>query len=178
MSQLLLELLSEEIPARMQTRAAGDLRRLVTDGMSSARLAFGDAHVYVTPRRLTLVIEDVADGSEALVEERKGPRVGAPDKAVQGFLRGSGLASIDEAIVVSDAKKGDYYVARMEKPGQSASSIIGGLIPDVLRSFPWPKSMRWGEGEFTWVRPLQSILCVLDGSVVPFEVAGLHSGDE
>ena len=144
MPELLLELFSEEIPARMQATAAVDLARLVTKGMTDAGLSHGEHAAYATPRRLTLVVKDVAAGSEAVSEERKGPRVGAPDKAIAGFLRGAGLASIDEAEVVSDPKKGDFYVARTEKPGRDAANIIAETVPDVIRKFPWPKSMEWG----------------------------------
>ncbi|MEM1370809.1 MAG: glycine--tRNA ligase subunit beta, partial [Pseudomonadota bacterium] len=177
MPQLLLELLSEEIPARMQAPAANDLQRLVCSGLQQSRLAFGAAQSYATPRRLTLVIDDVAAASETLMEERKGPRVSAPQKAIDGFLRGAGLASVDQATVVSDAKKGDYYVARTQKPGQPAEAIIAAVVPDVVKAFPWPKSMRWGSGDLTWVRPLQSILALLGGAVIDLEVAGIKSCD-
>lgn len=176
MSELLLELLSEEIPARMQTRASEELCRLVTAALTAEGLAFGEAQSFATPRRLTLYIQGVADHSPAVSNERKGPRVGAPEKAIAGFLRGAGLASIDEADVVSDPKKGDFYVARTERPGRAASEIIADVIPEVMGKFPWPKSMRWGEGTFQWVRPLKSIVCLLDGKVVEFEVAGVASG--
>ncbi len=178
MPQLLLELLSEEIPARMQARAAADLLRLVGDGLKAAGLEVGSGQSYVTPRRLTVVFEDVPEKSPAVSDERKGPRVGAPDKAIEGFLRGAGLKSIDEAEVVSDPKKGDFYVARIDRPGRPASDIVAELIPDVAAKFPWPKSMRWGSGDFQWVRPLQSVLCLFGGKVVPFEIAGIASGNE
>jgi glycyl-tRNA synthetase beta chain len=175
MAELLLELFSEEIPARMQARAAEDLKRLVTEGLSAEGLETGEAAAYATPRRLTLVVEGVPAMSPAIREERKGPRVGAPEAALQGFLKAAGLASIGEATVISDAKKGDYYVARLEKPGRAAAAIVGDVVPGVMRRFPWPKSMRWGSETFTWVRPLHSILCLLDGEVVPFEIAGVES---
>ncbi|MEQ8824760.1 MAG: glycine--tRNA ligase subunit beta [Filomicrobium sp.] len=178
MPQLLLELLSEEIPARMQARAADDLARLVTTGLKAAGLEHGSYQAYATPRRLTIVLEDVPAMSPAISEERKGPRVGAPEKALQGFLRGAGLSSIDEAEVVSDPKKGDFYVAKIEKPGRPAPEIIAEVVSEVAGKFPWPKSMRWGSGDFQWVRPLQSVLCLLDGKVVPFEIAGIASGDK
>ncbi|MEL7544368.1 MAG: glycine--tRNA ligase subunit beta, partial [Pseudomonadota bacterium] len=177
MPELLLELFSEEIPARMQQQAAADLARLVTKSMADAGLAHGDVKTYATPRRLTLVLEDVAAGSQAVVEERKGPRVGAPEKAIEGFMRGAGLASIDDATIVSDPKKGDFYVARSEKPGRAASDILADIVPDVVKKFPWPKSMEWGHGGLRWVRPLQRIVCLLDGDTVPFEIAGIASGD-
>lgn len=177
MPELLLELFSEEIPARMQVRAAEDLKRLVRDGLTAAGLQVGDAYAFATPRRLALSISDVPLGSEAVSEERKGPRVGAPDKAVQGFLRAAGLKSLDEAEVVSDPKKGEYYLARIEKPGRNTSDIVAAVVPAVVANFPWPKSMRWGAERLQWVRPLQSILCIFDGAVVPFSVQGISSGN-
>ena len=177
MSELLLELFSEEIPARMQMRSAEDLRRLVTDGLKAQGLTVGESQAFATPRRLTLAVQDVPARSPGFSEERKGPRVNAPENAIQGFLRAAGLTSIGEASVVSDPKKGDYYVARIERPGRSAYEIIAEVVPDVMRRFPWPKSMRWGWNTFTWVRPLHGIVCLLDGEVVPFEVAGVASGN-
>jgi glycyl-tRNA synthetase beta chain len=199
MPDLLLELFSEEIPARMQRQAAEDLRRLVTDGLVGAGLTYEGARAFVTPRRLALTMHGLTARSADLREERKGPRVGAPDKAVQGFLRAAGLASIDDAEVQSDPKKGDFYVAIVEKPGRAAEEIVAELVPGVIRGFPWPKSMRWGarstpadspfaEGEadgtssLRWVRPLRSILCTFgpeteDPIVVPFEVGGLAAGN-
>ena len=177
MPQLLLELVSEEIPARMQARAAEDLARLVSAGLKSGGLEHGSCLSFATPRRLTVVIEDLPAMSPAISDERKGPRVGAPEKAIEGFLRGAGLSSIDEATVVSDEKKGDFYVAKIEKPGRPAPEIIAEVIPEVAAKFPWPKSMRWGSGDFQWVRPLQSVLCLFDGNVVPFEIAGIAAGN-
>ncbi len=177
MSELLLELFSEEIPARMQVRASEDLKRLVTDGLKARGLATGEARVYSTPRRLTLVIENVPAKSPAISEEKKGPRTNAPEQAVAGFLKSAGLAKIEDAEIVKDEKKGDYYVARIEKPGRDANDIIAEVVTETLAKFPWPKSMRWGSAPFQWVRPLQSILCLLGGKVVPFEVAGLTSGN-
>ncbi|CCB67347.1 glycine--tRNA ligase subunit beta [Hyphomicrobium sp. MC1] len=178
MSELLLELLSEEIPARMQLRAADDLKRLVVEGLKARGLDVGEARAFSTPRRLTLVIENVPHGSPAISEEKKGPRVGAPEQAVQGFLKSAGLASIADATVVKDEKKGDYYVAKIEKPGRDAPEIIAETVTDVAAKFPWPKSMRWGSSTFQWVRPLQSVLCLLGGKVVPFEINGIASGHE
>jgi len=177
MPELLLELLSEEIPARMQARAARDLARLVTDRLNEQGLALGAAQSFVTPRRLVLYASNVPDHAPAVNEERKGPRVGAPDKAVQGFLRGAGLKSIEEAEIVPDPKKGDFYVARITNPGRPATEIIAETVPSVCAKFPWPKSMRWGDGDFAWVRPLQSIVCLLGGKVVPFTLAGIESGN-
>jgi glycyl-tRNA synthetase beta chain len=176
MPELLLELFSEEIPARMQARAADDLARLVTDGLRAAGLWCGQARAFATPRRLALVVADVPALSPAIVEERKGPRVGAPDAAVQGFLKAAGLASLSQAEVVSDPKRGEFYVARSERPGRPAAEIVAEVVPETMRKFPWPKAMRWGDRNFQWVRPLHGIVCQLDGVVVPFEVAGVRSG--
>jgi glycyl-tRNA synthetase beta chain len=177
MSELLIELFSEEIPARMQVRAGEDLKRLIADGLGAAGLTFATARAYSTPRRLALVIDGLPHVSPAISEERKGPRVGAPEQAVAGFLKSAGLAGIADAEVVKDEKKGDYYLARIEKPGRKAADIVGELVPNVLARFPWPKSMRWGSGTFQWVRPLHSIICLLDGKVVPFAIAGVASGN-
>jgi glycyl-tRNA synthetase beta chain len=176
MSELLLELFSEEIPARMQVRAAEDLKRLVLEGLAATGLAVGTAMSFSTPRRLTLVVKDVAARSPAISDERKGPRVGAPEQAIAGFLKAAGLASIGEATVVSD-KKGDYYVAKIEKPGRAAAEIIAEVVPAVLEKFPWPKSQRWGSRLETWVRPLHGILCLLGGKVVPFAWAGVEASN-
>jgi len=177
MSELLLELFSEEIPARMQARAAEDLRRLVVEGVQAQGLAVGEAMAFATPRRLALVVQDVAARSPAISEERKGPRVGAPEQALAGFLKSAGLASIGEAEVVSDPKKGDYYVARIEKPGRAAKDIIAEVVPAVLAKFPWPKSQRWGSRPEVWVRPLHGIVCLLAGKVVPFAWAGIEASN-
>ncbi|MDX2259221.1 MAG: glycine--tRNA ligase subunit beta [Hyphomicrobiaceae bacterium] len=177
MPQLLLELFSEEIPARMQAKAAEDLQRLVVAGLAARGLASGTAMSFATPRRLALVVEDVPAQSPATSEERKGPRVGAPAAAIDGFLKATGLAGIEAAEVVSDAKKGDYYLARIERPGRHAAVIIAETVGEACAKFPWPKSMRWGTSDFTWVRPLQSVLCLFGGAIVPVSVAGLEAGD-
>jgi glycyl-tRNA synthetase beta chain len=176
MADLLLELLSEEIPARMQSRAAADLQRLVVDGLKAQGLATGPAQAFVTPRRLALLLEGVPAKSPDTAEERKGPRVNAPDAAIAGFVKSAGLRSIRDAEIVKDAKKGDFYVARIETPGRTADAIVAKLLPAVVAKFPWPKSMRWGSGKTTWVRPLHSILCLLDGQVVPFAIENVVSG--
>ncbi|TDI55572.1 MAG: glycine--tRNA ligase subunit beta, partial [Alphaproteobacteria bacterium] len=144
MPDLLLEPFSEEIPARMQGRAADDLRRLVTDGMVEAGLTYEGAKAFATPRRLALTVHGVTARSADVTRERKGPRVGAPEKAIAGFVRAAGLQSIDQAKIHKDAKKGDFYVAVEKKPGRAAQDIIAELMPSVIRAFPWPKSMRWG----------------------------------
>ena len=187
MPDLLLELRSEEIPARMQRKAANDLKSLVTNALVDAGLTYEGAAAHWTPRRLVLDLRGLTARSKDTREERKGPRVGAPEKAVEGFLRGAGLSSIEDAEVRTDPKKGDFYVAVIEKPGRDAATIIADAMPGIIRDFPWPKSMRWGErsrepGSLRWVRPLQSIVCTLgpeteDPEVVPFEVDGIASGD-
>jgi glycyl-tRNA synthetase beta chain len=176
MPELLLELFSEEIPARMQGRAAEDLKRLVTEGLKAEGLEAGEAKAYATPRRLALVVEGVPAKSPDISEERKGPRVNAPDQAIAGFVKSAGLRSIKDAQIVKDDKKGDFYVVRIEKPGRAATEIVAALVPAVVARFPWPKSMRWGSGRTTWVRPLHSIVCLLDGKVVPFAIEDAEAG--
>ncbi|MDQ6436020.1 glycine--tRNA ligase subunit beta [Mesorhizobium sp. LHD-90] len=199
MPDLLLELRSEEIPARMQRKAAGDLRKMVTDGLVEAGLTYEAAREYWTPRRLTLDVRGLTAKSKDVREERKGPSTKAPEQAVQGFLRSAGLSDISQAEIQSDPKKGDFYVARIVKPGRAAEEIIAALMPEVIKTFPWPKSMRWGpasgpkgfrygktEGRggeaLRWVRPLQSIVCTFgpeteEPVVVDFEVDGIRSGN-
>jgi glycyl-tRNA synthetase beta chain len=195
MPDLLLELRSEEIPARMQRKAAGDLKKMVTDALVDAGLTYEGAREYWTPRRLTLDIRGLTARSADIKEEKKGPSVSAPQGAIDGFLRGAGLTSIDQAIIKTDPKKGDFYVAYMEKPGRAAEEIIADVMPGIIRAFPWPKSMRSGfasmpkgsgyggiEGKgmesLRWVRPLQSIVCTFgpehdEVQVIPFEIDGI-----
>ncbi|KQW31496.1 glycine--tRNA ligase subunit beta [Rhizobium sp. Root274] len=195
MPDLLLELRSEEIPARMQRKAAGDLKKMVTDALVDAGLTYEGAREYWTPRRLTLDIRGLTARSADIKEEKKGPSVSAPQGAIDGFLRGAGLTSIDQAIVKTDPKKGDFYVAYLEKPGRAAEEIIADVMPGIIRAFPWPKSMRSGfasmpkgsgyggiEGKgmesLRWVRPLQSIVCTFgpehdEVQVIPFEIDGI-----
>ena len=187
MPDLLLELFSEEIPARMQARAAEDLRKLVTDRLVGAGLVYEGAKAFVTPRRLALAVHGVPARQADLREEKKGPRVGAPENAIAGFLKAAGLKSIKEAKVQPD-KKGDFYVAVIERPGRAAIEVIGEILADVVKSFPWPKSMRWGArskepGALTWVRPLHSILATFgpeteEPDIVPFSVDGIAAGNE
>lgn len=170
----------------MQRKAAGDLKKMLTDGLVEAGLTYEAAREYWTPRRLTLDIRGLTARSKDIHEEIKGPSTSAPEQAVQGFLRKAGLSSIAEAHVHSDPKKGDFYVAHISKPGRAAEEIIAGLVPDIVRDFPWPKSMRWGPasakpGSLRWVRPLQSILCTFgpeteEPVVVDFEIDGIRSG--
>ncbi len=176
MPDLLLELFSEEIPARMQARAEADLARMMTDALTQGGLKVGATKTYSGPRRIVFIAEGVPAQSAATVEERKGPRVGAPEKAVEGFLRAAGLKSLDECQIAKDPK-GDYYLARSEKPGRSAPSIIAEAVPEIVRKFPWAKSMRWGASRIRWIRPLHSILCLFDDKPVEFEVDGIKSGD-
>jgi glycyl-tRNA synthetase beta chain len=176
MPELLLELFSEEIPARMQARAADDLRRLMLEGLKGQGLAASEARAYVTPRRLALVVEDVPARSPDLSEERKGPRVNAPEQAIAGFLKSTGLKSLKEAKVVKDEKRGDFYVVRTEKPGRAAEEIVGEVVAAVAAKFPWPTSMRWGSERMHWVRPLHSIVCLFDSKVVPLTIAQVEAG--
>jgi glycyl-tRNA synthetase beta chain len=207
MPDLLLELFSEEIPARMQARAAEDLRKLVTDRLVDAGLVYEGAKAFVTPRRLALAVQGVPVRQPDVKEEKKGPRVGAPAGAIEGFVRAAGLKSIEEATVKPD-KKGDFYVAVIEKPGRPAIEVISQLVPEVVRAFPWPKSMRWGEPRtkdvvtedgdtvvtqagdkivaddwIRWVRPLHSVVATFgpeteEPEIVHFEVGGIKAGDE
>ena len=183
----LLELFSEEIPARMQARAAEDLRKLVTEALVGQGLLYEGAKAFVTPRRLALAVKGMPVRQPDVKEEKKGPRVGAPEGAIQGFLRAAGLGSINEAKVVPD-KKGDFYVAVIEKPGRPAIDVIAEIVPEVVKTFPWPKSMRWGEqsarpGSLGWVRPLHSIVATFgpeteEPDIVPFAIDGIKAGDE
>ena len=177
MAELLLELFSEEIPARMQGRARDELARLLSNALGEAGLEFKEIRTFATPRRLTALIEGLPARSPDIREERKGPRVDAPEAAIKGFLKAAGLSSVDQA-ETRDDKKGAYYVALIEKPGRATSEVVAGIVPEIIRSFPWPKSMRWGSGKLRWVRPLHSIICLLDGKVVHFEIDGIRSGKE
>ena len=180
MPDLLIELFSEEIPARMQARAAEDLKKRVTDGLVEAGLTYAGAAAFVTPRRLTLTLQGLLAASPTLREERKGPRVDAADKAIEGFLRGAGVSR--DQLEQRDDKKGAVFYALIDKPGRPAAAIVAEVLEQVIRSFPWPKSMRWGTGSLRWVRPLQSILCLLTdedgGQIVPLEVDGIIAGDQ
>jgi len=187
MPDLLLELFSEEIPARMQGKAADDLKKMVTDRLVDAGLIYEGARAFATPRRLALFVQGVPARQPDLKEERKGPRVGAPEGAIAGFLKAAGLASISEAAIQKDPKKGDFYIALMEKPGRPALDVIGELLQVVVRTFPWPKSMRWGAqsrkgGSLEWVRPLHSIVATFgpeteEPEIVPVAIDGITSGD-
>ncbi len=180
MPDLLIELFSEEIPARMQARAADDLRKRMTDGLVEAGLTYAGAQAFSTPRRLTLAVEGLLAESPTIKEERKGPRVDAPEKAIEGFLRGAGVSRDD--LEVRDEKKGQVYFATITKPGRPADAIVAEVLEGVIRNFPWPKSMRWGSGSLRWVRPLHSILCILtddagEARVVDLDVDGIKAGN-
>jgi glycyl-tRNA synthetase beta chain len=170
MAELLLELLSEEIPARMQARAADDLKRLVSDRLKAAGLEFTDARAFVTPRRLALVVDGLPTARADVSEERRGPRVGAPEQAMQGFLKATGLTSLDQA-EKRDTGKGEFWFAVIARKGGPTAEALPGIIDAAMKALPWPKSMKWGSGTMTWVRPLQSIVALFDGKVLAGEVA-------
>lgn len=180
MSDLLLEIFSEEIPARMQARASEDLKKLVTNAMVEAGITYESAAAFATPRRLCLTVSGVLSESKPLREERKGPRTDAPEQAVNGFLRSTGLSL--EQLEKREDKKGEVYFAVIEKPGRKAADVVAEAVEAAIRNFPWPKSMRWGSGTLKWVRPMHSILCILSdeegAEVVPFDIDGIKSGDK
>ena len=186
MPELLLELFSEEIPARMQAKAADDLRRMVTDRLVAEGLVYEGAKAFATPRRLVLTVHGIPARQSDLKEERRGPRVGGPEAAIQGFLKATGLASLEQAKIQRDPKKGDFYVALIEKPGRATLDVLADMLPVIIRTFPWPKSMRWGErsarpGALQWVRPLHSIVATFgmeteEPDVVKFAVDGIEAG--
>jgi glycyl-tRNA synthetase beta chain len=186
MPDLLLELFSEEIPARMQAKAADDLRRMVTEKLVAEGLVYEGAKAFATPRRLALTVHGIPVRQSDLKEERRGPRVGGQDAAIQGFLKATGLASIEEAKIQTDPKKGDFYIALIEKPGRATIDVLADILPVIIRTFPWPKSMRWGErsaksGALSWVRPLHAITATFgleteEPDVVKFAVDGIEAG--
>ena len=180
MTELLLELYSEEIPARMQQKASADLKRLVCDALVDAGLTYASAGAFSTPRRLTLVLDQISNQSQPKRQERRGPRVDAPQKALDGFLQSTGLQK--DQLEIREDKKGATYYATIEHPGQSATDIIAQCLPDILHNFPWPKSMRWGDSSLRWVRPLHSILCILsseDGAdTVDLNLDGLCASNQ
>jgi glycyl-tRNA synthetase beta chain len=186
MPDLLLELFSEEIPARMQAKAADDLRRMVTDKLVAEGLVYEGAKAFATPRRLALTVHGIPTRQADLKDERKGPRVGGAEAAIQGFLKATGLSSIEEATIQRDPKKGDFYVALIEKPGRATIDVLAEMLPVIIRTFPWPKSMRWGKrserpGALNWVRPLHAITATFgleteEPDVVSFSVNGIEAG--
>jgi glycyl-tRNA synthetase beta chain len=186
MTDLLLELFSEEIPARMQAKAADDLRRMVTDRLVAEGLVYEGAKAFATPRRLALTVHGIPARQSDLKEERRGPRVGGPDAAIAGFLKATGLSSIDEAKIQTDSKKGDFYIALIERPGRATLDVLADMLPVIIRTFPWPKSMRWGErsarpGALSWVRPLHAIVATFgleteEPDVVTFSIDGIEAG--
>src|ERR1700688_607680 len=183
---LLIELFSEEIPARMQAKAADDLRRMVTDKLVAEGLVYEGAKAFATPRRLALTVHGIPARQSDLKEERRGPRVGGPDAAIQGFLKATGLARIEDAKIQRDPKKGDFYIALIEKPGRATLDVLAEILPVIIRTFPWPKSMRWGESSIKpnslrWVRPLHAITATFgleteEPDVVKFSVDGIEAG--
>jgi glycyl-tRNA synthetase beta chain len=179
MPDLLIELFSEEIPARMQAKAAADLKKLITDGLIDAGLTYAGAGAFSTPRRLALSVEGLAAESPDTSEERKGPKVGAPDGAIEGFCRGAGVSR--DSLEARDTGKGEVYFAVIEKPGRKAADVITEVLEATIKNFPWPKSMRWAMGTLKWVRPLHSIICILSdeagAQVVPVSVEGITSSD-
>jgi glycyl-tRNA synthetase beta chain len=164
MAELLIELFSEEIPARMQARAAEDLKKLITDKLKAAGLAFERAEAHVTPRRLALVVDGLPEKQPDVKDERRGPRVDAPEKAIQGFLGSTGL-TLDQC-EQRDTGKGTFLFAVIEKTGQETRAVLPDLILEAIRELPWPKSMRWAKNGFRWVRPLHSVLAILDGETL------------
>jgi glycyl-tRNA synthetase beta chain len=180
MPDLLIELFSEEIPARMQSKAADDLRARLTEALVEAGLTYAGAAAFSTPRRLALTVQGLSGQSPTTREERKGPRVDAPEQAIEGFLRGAGLTRDD--LEIRDEKKGQVYFATITKPGRAAAEIVAEELDKIIRNFPWPKSMRWGAGSLRWVRPLHSILCILtdeagEVTVVDLDVDGIRAGN-
>lgn len=177
MAQFLFEIFCEEIPARMQARAEDDLKRLMSERLKEAGLKWDSLEAFSGPRRLGLVIEGLPLKTADVREERKGPRTDAPEKALEGFMRGAGITSLDQC-KIEEGKKGSFYIAVIEKPGRETAEVIAEAIPEILKSFPWPKSMKFGQGETAqrWVRPLRSLICLLDGDVIDTEVFGIKSG--
>lgn len=175
MPQLLLEIMSEEIPARMQAKAEADLVKALMDGLTAAGLIPEGIKGFSGPRRLVAVVEGLPVKSADVVEDVIGPKEGAPQPAIDGFLRKAGLASLSEAHLHEVPKKGKVYVAHVRKPGKQTADVIAALVPQIIRGFHWPKSMRWGNGDLRWVRPISRILCTFDGEVVPFEIEGIAS---
>lgn len=175
MAELLLELFSEEIPARLQAKAADDLKRLISEQLKASGLAFTSANVFATPRRLALVVAGLPDQQPDTVDERKGPRADAPAQAIEGFLKSTGLTR--DQIELRETDKGAVLFAVIKSLGRPTADVVAGILPDLIRNFPWPKSQRWGSGALRWVRPLQSVICVLDGKVVSLDVDGIKAGN-
>jgi len=175
MPDLLLELFSEEIPARMQVQGAKDLERLVVGALSDRGLLFEAARTFGGPRRLTLAISGLPAKQPDVSEEKKGPRVGAPEKAIEGFLKSAGV-TLAQCEKRADPK-GDFYVAVVHRKGRATLDVLREILPEAIAKLPWPKSMRWGDGTFRWVRPLHGMVATLDSEVVPFEIAGIKSGN-
>jgi glycyl-tRNA synthetase beta chain len=175
MGELLLELLSEEIPARMQARAADDLRRLVTDGLAAAGLAFSEAQAMVTPRRIALAVDGLPATQPDVSEERRGPRADAADAAIDGFVKATGVAR--DRLERRETAKGTFLFATVVKSGRPTAEVLVDVVESAIAQLPWPKSMRWGTFAVRWVRPLQSILCLFDRAVVPVKLGPVTAGD-
>jgi glycyl-tRNA synthetase beta chain len=175
MAELLLELFSEEIPARMQARASEDLTKLVTDGLKAADLGFDNVEALVTPRRLTLIIDGLPDKQPDLREERRGPRADAPEKAIAGFLAGNGVTL--EQCEKRETPKGVFLFAIVEQKGRDSADVIKDIIEDAMAKLPWPKSMRWADQKVRWVRQLDRILCLFDGKVIPASFGPVTAGN-
>ncbi|MBN8647870.1 MAG: glycine--tRNA ligase subunit beta [Caulobacterales bacterium] len=178
MAEFLLEIFSEEIPARMQKRAMEDLAKMVSDALAKNGIVVENPKSWVAPRRIGLCIENLPNQTPEVREEKKGPKLGSPQPAIDGFIRASGISSIDEARIENDPKKGDFYVVDIVKPGSKTTEILANALPQIIQSFPWPKSMRWGVGNLRWVRPIHSIIALFDGALVDFEIEGVKSGNK
>ena len=173
--ELLIELLSEEIPARMQRRAIEDLTGLVRDKLAAAEIPASGVGGYVTPRRLAIVAEGIPATQPDRSEERRGPRVGAPPQAIEGFLRSAGLGSIAEC-EIRDTGRGEFYFAVVRRSGRPSAEVLPELIKAAIVELPWPKSMRWPGSPLRWVRPLTSIICLYDGDILPLALEGIPVG--
>lgn len=178
MAEFLLEIFSEEIPARMQKRAMEDLAKMVSDALAKNGIVVENPNSWVAPRRIGLCIENLPTQTPEVREEKKGPKVGAPQPAIDGFIRAAGINSIDEARIETDPKKGDFYVVDIVKAGSKTTDILANALPQIIQAFPWPKSMRWGTGNLRWVRPIHSIIALFDGAIVDFEIEGIKSGNK
>ena len=174
MSEFLLELYSEEIPAGLQKKAEQDLERLMKDILAEYNVKAETVVTYSAPQRIAILMDGLPTQISAQVEEKKGPRIEAPQQAIDGFLKSNDLNSVDE-LSIQKHKKGDFYLLKIEKPAQNFGEIFQTAIPEMIKKFPWKKSMRWGNTSLRWVRPLRSILCRFDSKVVPFKIENISS---
>src|SRR5712692_6327415 len=173
--ELLLELLSEEIPARMQRRAIEEFAALVRDKLAAAEIPAQTLRGYVTPRRLAVIADGIPARQPDRSEERRGPRVGAPQQALDGFLRAAGLASIEQC-EIRDTGRGEFYFAVLQRPGRAAAEVLPELLHAAIAELPWPKSMRYPAAALRWVRPLTSVICLFDGTVLPLALDQIPVG--